>query len=93
LTSKHVTLTWRDAAPDGQERTATLLVTPSLLTDGQGTILLDIKVAGILTKGSLNDSSEEFLNFPVTRSCTMLLMTSDGFWPLGSKSTGESSTR
>jgi hypothetical protein len=93
LTSKHVTLTWSDAAPDGQEQTATLLVTPSLSMGGQGTIRLDIKVEGILTKGSLNGSSEEFLSFPVTRSCTMLLMTSDGFWPLGSRSTGESSTR
>jgi len=93
LTSRHVTLTWSATAQDGREETATLLVTPSLLTDGLGTILLDIKVEGILTKGSLNASSDEFLSFPVTRSCTMQLTTADGFWLLDLKSKGESSTR
>ena len=93
MTSRHVTLTWSATGLDGREEMATLLVTPSLLTDGLGTILLDIKVEGILTKGSLNASSDEFLSFPVTRSCTMQLTTADGFWLLDLKSKGESSTR
>lgn len=93
MTSKHVTLTWSDAAPDGRETMATLLVTPSLLTDGLDTSLLDIKVEGILTKGSLSVSSEEFSCFPLTRLCTMQLTIADGCSPQDLKLKAELSIR